>query len=98
MTKDKLGVTHYTLALSSDGYLTDNDEIKVHVTPDNKITFINGDLQQGQLRITNQIKITEKNAIEKAFEAIGQSEAHVKSYIGNPVKEKKSSSIPEQNA
>ncbi|MBC8831659.1 peptidase M4, partial [Escherichia coli] len=56
MTKDKLGVTHYTLALSSGGYLTDNDEIKVHVTPDNKITFINGDLQQGQLRITNQIK------------------------------------------
>ncbi|EAC2322233.1 zinc metalloproteinase PrtA [Listeria monocytogenes] len=88
MTKDKLGVTHYTLALSSGGYLTDNDEIKVHVTPDNKITFINGDLQQGQLRITNQIKITEKNAIEKAFEAIGQSEAHVKSYVGNPVKEK----------
>ncbi|HEM2272956.1 TPA: peptidase M4, partial [Listeria monocytogenes] len=43
MTKDKLGVTHYTLALSSDGYLTDNDEIKVHVTPDNKIAFINGD-------------------------------------------------------
>lgn len=44
MIKDKLGVMYYMFVLSFDGYLIDNDEIKVYVILDNKIIFINGDL------------------------------------------------------
>lgn len=86
--KDSLEFTHYTLELQNQGYSTDNEEIKVHVSSDNKIIYINGDLQQGGIEISNEIKITEKTAIEKAFEAIGQSQDNVISYSGNVIKQK----------
>lgn len=86
--KDSLEFTHYTLELQNQGYSTDDEEIKVHVSSDNKIIYINGDLQQGEIEISNEIKITEKTAIEKAFEAIGQSQDNVISYSGNVIKQK----------
>lgn len=87
--KDSMGITHITLAMNSDGYFTDHDEIKLHISPENKILFINGDLKQTRPTITNKMKLTEQDAIEKAFEAIGRNEASVNSYIGSPIKEKR---------
>ncbi|PZG31384.1 peptidase M4 [Listeria ivanovii] len=87
--KDNMGITHITLAMNADGYYTDHDEIKLHISPGNKLLFINGDLKQKRPTITNKIKLTEQDAIEKAFEAIGQNEASVSSYTGSPVKEKR---------
>lgn len=75
--KDAQGFTHYTLKPKQNGKSALNKEVKIHVSPENEVTFVNGDLNDHSLRPLNTTKITKEQAIDKAFNAAGVKKSEV---------------------
>ncbi|WJP97501.1 M4 family metallopeptidase [Macrococcus bovicus] len=71
--KDSLGFTHYTLKPKANGKFAINSEVKVHVDANGNVVMVNGDLDQSTLAPTNTQQLTQVQAIQKAYAAVGVS-------------------------
>lgn len=76
--KDPLGYTHYTLRAKVNNVNVTSQEIKVHVNPENQVTLVNGDLNQGTIAPTNTVQLTKDTAVSAAYQAIGKTATQVK--------------------
>lgn len=76
--KDQLNYTHYTLKpKAADAYAT-NKTVKIHVDNNQKVVMVNGDLNTKKLAPKNTKKLSENQAIHKAFNAINLKQSAVK--------------------
>ncbi len=83
--KDDLNYTHYTLKPKVNSAYATDQEIKVHVDPNDRVVFVNGDLNAQKASVSNSKKITVNRAINRAFNAINESPTSVKNVKGYDV-------------
>lgn len=83
--KDDKGFTHYTLVPKANGKKALNKEVKVHVNKEGKVTFVNGDLDQKEISPSNSVKISNDQAVDKAFETAGVKKSEAKNVEGRKV-------------
>lgn len=69
--KDDLGFTHYTLQPKVKGHLVADKEVKIHVSPENEVVLINGETDTLIHTPTNQIVLSESEALDIVYDAIG---------------------------
>lgn len=80
--KDNLGYTHYTLVPKKENKEALNKQMKIHVNPQGKIVFINGDMTATPLTTTNIVNITTQEAIDTAFKSININPYEAKTLTG----------------
>lgn len=90
---DNNGYTHYTLKPQIKNVIAEDKEIKIHVDQNNEVKLINGDLKQKTISVDNKQLLTNDEAINKAFQAIGINQNDVKNIDKFKVVEKNELSI-----
>lgn len=84
--RDTKGFKHYTLVPKVNGVEAINRDVKIHVDKNGKVVLVNGELNKGEVKATNQIKVTSEEAVDIAFKSIAVDRTLAKDSNGdNPV-------------
>jgi len=86
--KDDKGFTHYTLKPHNNGKKALNKEIKIHVNDKNQVVHVNGELDQKEVNPTNVQKLSQDQAVDLAFKAVGADKDKVKNLDNRKVVKK----------
>lgn len=88
--KDHLGYTHYTLYPKKDNKFATDKEVKIHVNSQGKVVLINGELDAKKVQPTNQMTLSQDEAINHAFNSIDVERSEASNGQDNVVKSVKS--------